>query len=237
MVVSARGRRADVIVSAWLQGVGIGFAIAAPVGPIGLLCIRRTLRNGAAIGLATGLGAAAADTMYGLAVAGGLAITGWLVEHTRLVSGVGAVLLLWLGAGLLRSFVVGGRAVRGATPTDAEARTGAGPTATPVEAVSRLGAFVSTFALTAANPATILSFVGVIAALGGGAAASSADAFALVVGVFVGSALWWCLLVALVRHAGRWVTPTALRWIDLVTGLLLAGLGLWIGVRALAMAD
>lgn len=202
------------------QGAAIGLAIAAPVGPIGLLCIRRTLQGGGRLGLATGLGAAVADASYGVAVAGGLSLTAWLQDHARLLSALGAALLLWLGVGALRAFAAG------------QPRTVPDATAPREAALSAPAAFASTFALTIANPATIVSFVGVIAALGPSAAASG-GAWRLVLGVFLGSLGWWALLVGAMRHARRLVTPQALRWLDLGTGLVLAGTGLWIGGRSL----
>lgn len=218
------------------QGAAIGFAIAAPVGPIGLLCIRRTLQGGGRLGLATGLGAALADAGYGMAVAGGLSLTTWLQDHARLLSALGAALLLWLGAGALRAFAAG-------RPSDVPPALSPAPSSAPSSAAlhaapprapapSVPAAFASTFALTLANPATLVSFVGVIAALGPSAAGSGA-AWHLVLGVFLGSLLWWALLVGAVRHARRLVTPRALRWLDLGTGLVLVGTGLWAGSRPL----
>src|SRR5215831_17753596 len=131
---------------ALLHGMCIGFAIAAPVGPIGMLCIRRTLHCGVGVGLVSGLGAAVADGTYGLAVASGLAVTGWLISHSTLLSLVGAALLVWMGVGVLRAFV-------SHTHTSASVGRPSGP-----ERISKRRAFAGTFALTATNPATIVSF-------------------------------------------------------------------------------
>jgi threonine/homoserine/homoserine lactone efflux protein len=203
-----------------LQGIGIGFAIAAPVGPIGLLCIRRTLHHGAVVGLATGLGAATADAMYGVVAAGGLGLAAWLIGHATALSVVGALLLAWLGLESLRAFLR--KSAGGAGPTG-EAQT---PRTSPSVA------FASTFALTASNPMTILSFVGVIAALGATGAGAGARAWLLVAGVFLGSALWWLILVSLVRLAHRAFSPRALRWVDLATALVLLGTAAWVATRA-----
>src|SRR5215831_1005930 len=161
---------------ALLHGMCIGFAIAAPVGPIGMLCIRRTLHCGVGVGLASGLGAAVADGTYGLAVASGLALTGWLISHSTLLSLVGAALLVWMGVVILRAF---------AEHTRDGTAVGGRPTP---ERMSKRRAFADTFALTVTNPLTIVSFIGVIAALGSPTATSGA-AFLLVLGVFVGSML------------------------------------------------
>jgi len=202
---------------ALLHGLGIGFAIAAPVGPIGMLCIRRTLHCGVGVGLASGLGAAVADGTYGLAVASGLAVSGWLISHSTLLSLVGAALLVWMGVGVLRVFA-------------AHTQTGAsvGRPSHP-ERISKRRAFAGTFALTVTNPATIVSFIGVIAALGSSAATSRA-VFLLVIGVFIGSMMWWTTLVTLVRRA-RPVLSRSIRWVDLATGIVLLGTGSLIALR------
>jgi threonine/homoserine/homoserine lactone efflux protein len=204
------------------QGIGIGFAIAAPVGPIGMLCIRRTLHHGPVVGLATGLGAATADAMYGLVAAGGLGLAAWLLGHAAALGLVGALLLAMMGVESLRAFVRKSRAsasVQGEAPS---------PRASPSVA------FASTFALTASNPMTILSFVGVIAALGATGAGAGAAAWLLVAGVFLGSALWWLILVALVRLSRRAFSPGALRWVDLVTAIILLGTAAWVATRTWA---
>lgn len=203
--------------TALLNGLGIGFAIAAPVGPIGMLCMRRTLQAGGTSGLATGLGAAVADASYGVVVASGLSLTGWLVSHSTQLTLVGSALLVWLGVRAARASLARGRArTESASPAS--------------HATSRGAAFASTFALTATNPTTILGFIGVITALGPSAAGSGA-AFLLVLGVFLGSMLWWALLVTLVCGVREIVSATWLGWIDLATGLVLIASGLVIGVR------
>jgi threonine/homoserine/homoserine lactone efflux protein len=201
----------------------MGLAIAAPVGPIGMLCIRRTLQSGAAVGLASGLGAAAADALYGAAVAGGFAITGWLVSHSRLLSALGSILLVGLGLSAIHAFFGGSTTREG------------GPAGQPAAKTGLPRALVSTFALTLANPATIVSFVAVIAAFGSASNGSNA-AFTLVAGVFLGSMLWWTALVTCVGAARRLVSPALLRSIDLATGLILLGSGACVGGRTLLAA-
>ena len=206
---------------ALLHGIGIGFAIAAPVGPIGMVCIRRTLHSGVGVGLASGLGAAVADGAYGLAVASGLALSGWLINHSTLLSLVGAALLVWMGVGMLRAFAV---------YTRASAAIGA---AFAPEPMSKRRAFAGTLALTMTNPATIVTFVGVIAAFGS-SAASSAAAFLLVLGVFLGSMLWWTTLVSLVCRA-RPVLSRFVRWVDLAAGVVLVGTGSFLALRVVSV--
>src|SRR5262245_14708867 len=128
----------------FLRGLVIGFSIAAPVGPIGVLCIRRTLADGRVTGLAVGLGAAAADAVYGAVAGFGLtAVSALLVSQQGTMRLVGGLFLCYLGARTLL-----------ARPADHAA---------PVGGAGRLGAFLATFGLTLANPATILSFVAVFA--------------------------------------------------------------------------
>ena len=155
----------------WLRGLVIGLAIAAPVGPIGVLCIRRTLAEGRAIGFASGLGAATADAFYGsIAGLGITSLSSFLVGGTGFLRFFGGLFLIYLG---VRTFL--------ARPTERAAATSRG---------GLPAAYASTFLLTLANPATILSFAAVFAGLGAGSAGRGyAAALLLVGGVFCGSAL------------------------------------------------
>jgi threonine/homoserine/homoserine lactone efflux protein len=186
------------------RGAVLGFSIAAPVGPIGVLCIRRTLAEGRRAGLATGLGAAAADGVYGAIAALGLTwITSLLVDQQKWIRGLGGAFLLWLG---VTTFL--------ARPAQRAAEAGAGGLAT---------AFATTFALTLTNPMTILSFVAVFAGLGlgAGASASMSAALALVLGVVLGSAAWWLLLSAGVDRLRSRFDEGGLRWVNRVSGAVI----------------
>jgi threonine/homoserine/homoserine lactone efflux protein len=166
------------------KGVIIGFSIAAPVGPIGVLCIRRSLAEGRRIGLATGLGAATADAAYGCVAGFGLTvISSFLVGQRFWLSLIGGLFLCYLG---IRTFM--------SEPSEQPAEVRGG---------GLLSAYLSTLFLTLTNPMTILSFVAVFAGFGLGASPDYLSASILVAGVFVGSALWWLLLssgVALFRE-------------------------------------
>lgn len=192
-----------------LRGVVIGVSIAAPVGPIGLLCIRRTLADGMGVGLATGIGAAAADAVYGAIAGFGLAaVSALIMEAQAPLRLVGGLLLLWLAWGTLT-----------AKPAQTAAQAGSGR--------GLGGAFASTFALTLANPATIISFAAVFGALGvGGGTGGGGAAAILVAGVFLGSALWWLMLSAGVGLVRARVTPALMRWINRVSGAVIGGFGL-----------
>ncbi|MFZ6029773.1 MAG: LysE family translocator [Chloroflexota bacterium] len=191
-----------------LKGILIGLSIAAPVGPIGVLCIRRTLAEGRWAGLATGLGAATADALYGCLAGFGLAfVTGALMAQRQWLGLAGGVFLCYLG---VTTFL--------AKP--------AGQPASPQPAT--LGrAYLSAFLLTLTNPMTILSFVAIFAGLGlANAAHSYLAAGVLVAGVFAGSALWWLLLSVTVGILRRRVTGGGLHWINRLSGLLIVGFGL-----------
>jgi threonine/homoserine/homoserine lactone efflux protein len=199
-----------------LQGAVIGLAIAAPVGPIGLLCVRRTLAEGPASGLASGLGAAAADAAYGLVAVLGLGVVAAvLTRHAAWLQLAGGALLVWLAVASLR------RAMAPAVVKGAEAR-GSG----------MLGAFVGTFALTLANPMTILSFAGIVAAFAAGGGAG--PGLLLVLGVFAGSTAWWLTLVGGVTLARSALPPGALRLIEAVSGAALLAFGLYAMAEGLA---
>lgn len=195
----------------WFKGIMIGFAIAAPVGPIGLLCIQRTLTRGRWSGVLSGLGAASADALYGCIAGFGLAaLAGLLLAwQTELQIG-GGLFLLYLGGQTWRM-----------PPAIAPAQ--AQPTR-----VGLLGDYLSTLALTLTNPVTILAFLAIFAGLG--LAAEQRDFIAaawLVSGVFLGSLLWWLFLAGAVGLVRGRLTPTRLRWVNRASGVLIAGFGAW----------
>jgi len=189
-----------------LQGLVIGFSIAAPVGPIGALCIRRTLVHGPAAGLATGLGAACADAVYGSAAAFGLtAVASVLVAGQTWLRLVGGLFLLYLGLRTLLSH-----------PRPTKARQAA---------AGLLGAYASTFVLTITNPITILSFAAIFAGLGLARTPQASAGLELVGGVFAGSALWWLVLSTTVGALRQRLGLPALTWITRISGIVIAGFG------------
>ena len=199
----------------FLQGCLVGVSIAAPVGPIGVLCIRRALTGGWLLGLATGLGAAVADALYGTVAALGLgAVSEVLLKVSGWVGILGGVFLCILGVRTWRS-----------TPANA-------PATSP--ATADLGsAFCSTLLLTLANPATVLSFTALCAGFGIGTQIRGVEIPVWIAGVLAGSAAWWLFLsgtVASLRHA---VTPTWMRWINRLSGGLILVWGLLALTRAL----
>jgi threonine/homoserine/homoserine lactone efflux protein len=190
-----------------VRGVVIGFSIAAPVGPIGVLCIRRTLADGRLMGLATGLGAATADAIYGCMAAFGLtALTDRLVGAGMWIRLIGGAFLLYLGVRTLL-----------AKPGDrAAAASGSG----------LAGAYLSTFVLTLTNPMTILSFLAVFAALGlCSTHPEPLAAVSLVLGVFLGSALWWLGLSGAVSMLRSRFDTRELRWVNLASGVVIVAFG------------
>ena len=195
----------DAMLFAGLKGLAVGFSIAAPVGPIGLLCIRRTLSGGWRLGFATGMGAATADMVYGIVAAAGLAaVTELLVGARQPLQFAGGAALILLGIMLLRGE---------AANEDTDTRTTGLP-----------AAYATTFLLTLANPATILSFAAVMAGLG--AMSATGQTVVLVAGVFVGSALWWLALstaVSLVRHR---LPEPVLVWINRASGVAIMTFGI-----------
>jgi threonine/homoserine/homoserine lactone efflux protein len=192
-----------------LGGIILGFSIAAPVGPIGVLCIRRTLAEGRASGLASGLGAATADAIYGCVAGFGLTfISSFLVNQQGWLRLVGGAFLCYLG---IRTFL--GR------PADQAA---------PAQGNGLIGAYGSTFLLTLTNPMTILSFTAVFAGLGMADTGSDCGSAAvLVLGVFIGSTLWWLGLSSIVSLFRTRFDARALRWVNRASGIIIAGFGLF----------
>jgi threonine/homoserine/homoserine lactone efflux protein len=193
-----------------ISGLIIGFSIAAPVGPIGVLCIRRTLTEGQLHGLISGLGAATADAMYGCIAAFGLTfISDVLVQQQVWLRLVGGAFLILLGVRTVLS--------KPSEKSSSEKRTGI------------LGAYGSTFFLTLTNPMTILSFAAIFAGIGlGSAVADYGSAALLVFSVFAGSALWWLILSGTVGLLRKKVTSAVLKWINRVSGAIIMGFGVFV---------
>jgi threonine/homoserine/homoserine lactone efflux protein len=189
-----------------VRGIGLGFAIAAAVGPISLLTIRRTLAHGRAYGLASGAGVALADGTYaGIAAFGLTALTSVLVGGRAVLGVIGGAFLVVL-------------AVRTMT-------TRPGAIAETAERPGLAAAFVSIFGLTLTNPMTILSFAGIFAAAGL-SGIGGLDAALLTIGVFLGSLLWWVVLTAVVAQLRARVTVRALTWINRISGAALLVFGI-----------
>jgi threonine/homoserine/homoserine lactone efflux protein len=191
-----------------IKGIIIGFSIAAPVGPIGLLCIRRSLAEGREVGLAIGLGAATADAMYGGVAGFGLtAISTFLVAQKLWLGALGGLFLCYLG---IRTFI--------SKPREQTAVVRSG---------GLFSAYSSTFFLTLTNPMTILSFVAIFASLGLGSSPDYFAATGLVGGVFIGSALWSLTLsssVAIFRSA---ISFDWMQLLNRLSGSIIFGFGLY----------
>lgn len=190
----------------FFRGVVLGVAIAAPVGPIGLLCIRRSLSYGVLAGLLSGLGAATADGIYGAIAAFGLAVvSNFLEDQARWLGIIGGLFLCYLG---ITTFL--------SKPAEKAAE---------ISKTGLLGAYLSTLGLTLTNPATIFSFMLLFA----GFAPSDlgyGQAVVMVMGVFLGSALWWLLLSSGVSRLRHWLTSERLVWVNRGFGGLIIGFGL-----------
>ncbi len=193
-----------------LKGLIIGFSIAAPVGPIGVLCIRRTLAEGRVYGFVSGLGAATADGFYGTVAALGLTlVSAFLINQANWLRLIGGAYLCYLGVKTLcsepaqRAAVAKGRGL--------------------------LGAYTSTLFLTLTNPLTIFAFAAIFAGVGAEAAAGNTlGALNVVLGVFLGSCSWWLILVTLTSLFRSRLNITGLVWVNRVSGLLILGFGVLI---------
>jgi len=195
----------------FLKAMGFGLAVAAPVGPMSLLCMRRSLAQGARMGLATGAGIATGDAAYALVAALGLAgVSHFMLAHERPLHLAAGLFLLYLG---LRTLC---------------ARAAETP-AIPAYEGSRARPVGSTYAgsvlLTLTNPPTIIMFAAIFASLAPPGGFALHAAVLTVGGVFAGSALWWCGLVAVLSSARHAIGPRARRWIDRIAGVTLVAFG------------
>lgn len=196
------------------KGMILGFAIAAPVGPIGILCIRRTLQYGRWSGLFSGLGAAIADTIYGMIAAFSLTfISDFVLAEQFWLRLIGGGFLFYLGWKTFNT--------RPKEKIEGTAHK------------TLLSDFLSTFLLTMTNPMTILSYIAIFAGLG----LSDVDenylhATYLVGGVFWGSLLWWLILSEGVTLFRKKMSQKLMLWINRIAGLIILGFALaaWISL-------
>ncbi len=192
-----------------VKGLIIGFSVAAPVGPIGVLTIKRTLTEGRTSGFVTGMGAALADTVYGLIAGFGLTvISSFLLAQEYWMKLIGGLFLLVFG---VKSFF-------------------SKPASNPANMDSKglFNNFITTFFLTVSNPTTILSFIAIFAGIGLGATTQEfSSSILLVTGVFFGSAIWWFILSTAVSFFQYKITPDKLIWINRLSGFILGAFGLF----------
>lgn len=188
----------------FVKGILVGIVIAVPVGPVGVMCIRRTVLEGKLAGFVSGLGAATADAVFGIVAGFGLTVVSdWLLGYQQWLRTAGACLLL----------AVGGHSLLARQPP----KLGSAP---KPESLSWY--YVSTFALTLTNPITILAFLAIFAAVGlTGAEATLERAAILVLGVWVGSLLWWLALSFGAGFFFRSFEPHHLAWINRGSGAIL----------------
>lgn len=197
--------------SLFVSGVIIGISIAAPVGPIGVLVIRRSLAEGRLMGLVSGMGAATADAFYGFIAAFGLsAISSLLMSFSLPLRIFGALFLAYLGIKTLFS-----------KPSEKAAEAKA--------ATNMLSAFLSIFALTITNPMTIIAFLGIFAGVGlENVTGDNFSATITVLGVFGGSAVWWLFLSFGVSLFRERITADVMLWINRLSGIIILCFVLWI---------
>ena len=193
-----------------IRGFALGFAIAASPGPIFFLCLRRSLLRGWLTGLVSGLGVATADAFYAAVAVFGVAavVTTTLAPVARWLALAGGLALVFIG---IRAVV--------SSPATREATT----------STTRTGlawAYTSILGLTITNPATIISFAALAATLGLGTGGSFVRPALVVVGVLLGSAAWWCILVIGASLLRARLTPQVVGWISTVSGLAIAVLGI-----------
>ena len=194
------------MIQTFFKGIVIGFSIAAPVGPIGLLCIQRTLTGGRLIGLISGFGAASADAVYGMIAAFGLTVVAdVMMAHQFWLRLIGGLFLCYLGARTWRA-------------KPAEQAASADKCARP------LSAYASVFFLTLTNPITILAFAGIFA--GVGMSGASGSAALMMAGVFCGSMLWWTILSSVTGLMHGKISPQTLAWVNRCAGGIIGAFGL-----------
>ncbi|MFP3565359.1 LysE family translocator [Paraburkholderia sp. SIMBA_030] len=200
--------------SLFFTAAGVGLAIAAPVGPMGMLCIRRTLTGGPRAGLAIGFGIASGDAFYGLIAALGLVgISQFMLAYDRPLQLAAGLFLLYLGVRTLLQ------------KPSADAPNGDGKLA-QIGRAGALRAYASSLLLTLTNPQTVIMFAALFTTLAPRGAFSSSIALTTVSGVFCGSIAWWCFLVTAVSLARHAIGSKLRLAIDRLVGITLAAFGI-----------
>lgn len=186
----------------------IGFAIAAILGPIGILCIRKTLELGFIGGLSVGIGAALADGAYGFIAGTGITIISeFLLEKSILIKIIGSIFLCYLGI----------KELKNSSPSH-------------LDVFSRrkkfFGLASQTFFLTLANPLTILSFIAIFASIGG-RTITLEESIWIVIGIFLGSMTWWIFLSKFVAISKKYISELWIHWIRYASAFILISFGAW----------
>ncbi len=211
-----------------LKGLVIGFSIAAPVGPIGIFCIRRTITRGFLLGVTAALGVAVADAIYGSVAAFGLtAVSAFFIGKQFFLRLGGGIFLCYLGCKVLTAEPAELTAWR-----EGEESAGRGGVHIQGGGTGERGkifkGFLSTFLLTITNPITILSFTAVFASIRLGT--TEGDYFSptlLVLGVFCGSSIWWLILCGTTELSRRIISRKTMKAVNYLSGILIAGFGLY----------
>lgn len=198
------------MIAALLTGIILGFSVAAPVGPIALLILRRTLNEGRLAGVVSGFGAATADWLCGLIAALGItAVTNLLTTHHAALQLFGGLFMVALGIVTFRA----------KNPAAANR---------PLHERNLFQAYLFTFLLTLSNPLTLIGLVGIVAAAGvGGPSYSRIDTALLSAGIFVGSSIWWLTLCNIAGWLGKKLGNHTLHVINMIAAAVILGFGLW----------
>ncbi|MEM5344933.1 LysE family translocator [Paraburkholderia azotifigens] len=200
----------------FLTAAGVGLAVAAPVGPMGMLCIRRTLTDGPRAGLAIGFGIAAGDAFYGLIAALGLvSVSHFMLAYDKPLHIIAGLFLLYLGI----------RTMLQKVPADSANNNESNGKLANIGHAGALKAFASALLLTLTNPQTVIMFAALFTTLAPRGPFSSSVALTTVFGVFCGSIAWWCFLVTAVSLARHAIGHKLRVIIDRIAGLALAAFG------------
>ncbi len=196
-----------------ITGVIVGFFVAAPVGPVAVLCMQRTLRDGRIVGYATGFGAAVADTVFGgLAIFSVAVVEDFLLDNRSVIQFLGGFILIGLGVWTVM-------ASRSRTQSDRVAES-------TFDHVTILHAFGAAFFVTIVNPITILAFVSIFAAIRVSEATDGLfSTWVVIGGVFVGATAWWFFLASIASILRQRFTNRGIRWMNAVSGMTILSFG------------
>jgi len=189
-----------------LRGAAAGIAISAPVGPVNVLCVSRTLTKGWFSGLVSSLGAAAADTFYGSIAGFSISfVIRFLIREQSKLRFFGGILLMLIGVWYFFR-----------RPESLSKQT---------EGEASHSDFVTTFLLNLTNPTTVLSFLAVLAVLGLSEKRPVPLTLLLIGGIFAGSMIWWLILIGLTNSFRGKFDDRAMFWMNRIGGIAIGCFG------------
>ncbi|NNU77654.1 LysE family translocator [Clostridium estertheticum] len=197
-----------------LKGICIGLIFGVPVGAIGALTIRRTITHGTFAGLASGIGCSTADLLYSFISVFGLTLfSSFMLKYQSIISLVGGGMVIMMGIDIILKKQ--------------------GVVKETVKTSQIISFFVSSFAIAITNPTTIITFVLAFSIFHIGCITSNVQCLGLCLGIFIGTCIWWGLIISMIRLFRNRITENVFVRLNYILGSIIIMLGAGVGIRVL----